>query len=126
MTRDSLAGPGPARTSRTSAASTRNQYGSVTAFGVAAGTDGQTIFAGTDTGQAVEDERRRHDLDADDGRARRAGSTPSSSTRRTRSHVYAAFSGYREGDNSANVYETTDGGATWHNTAATCRTRRSR
>jgi photosystem II stability/assembly factor-like uncharacterized protein len=30
-------------------------------------------------------------------------------------HVYAAFSGYREGDDAANVYETHDGGATWTN-----------
>ena len=30
-------------------------------------------------------------------------------------HVYAAFSGYREGDDAANVYETHDGGATWAN-----------
>ena len=30
-------------------------------------------------------------------------------------HVYVAFSGYREGDESANVWETTDGGDTWQN-----------
>jgi photosystem II stability/assembly factor-like uncharacterized protein len=29
-------------------------------------------------------------------------------------HVFIAFSGYREGDNTANVWETTDGGASWH------------
>jgi hypothetical protein len=28
-------------------------------------------------------------------------------------HVYVAFSGYREGDDSANVWETTDGGESW-------------
>jgi photosystem II stability/assembly factor-like uncharacterized protein len=33
-------------------------------------------------------------------------------------HVYAAFSGYREGDDAANVYETRDGGATWTNISA--------
>jgi len=27
--------------------------------------------------------------------------------------VFIAFSGYREGDNAANVWETTDGGASW-------------
>jgi hypothetical protein len=32
-----------------------------------------------------------------------------------KNHVYAAFSGYREGDDSANVYESHDGGATWTN-----------
>jgi photosystem II stability/assembly factor-like uncharacterized protein len=30
-------------------------------------------------------------------------------------HVFVAFSGYREGDDSANVWETTDGGRTWRN-----------
>jgi photosystem II stability/assembly factor-like uncharacterized protein len=30
-------------------------------------------------------------------------------------HVYVAFSGYREGDESANVWETTDGGDSWEN-----------
>jgi photosystem II stability/assembly factor-like uncharacterized protein len=30
-------------------------------------------------------------------------------------HVFVAFSGYREGDESANVWETTDGGDTWRN-----------
>src|SRR4051794_8313556 len=30
-------------------------------------------------------------------------------------HAYVAFSGYREGDEAANVYETNDGGASWHN-----------
>ncbi len=30
-------------------------------------------------------------------------------------HVYVAYSGYREGDSSANVWETTNGGRTWQN-----------
>jgi photosystem II stability/assembly factor-like uncharacterized protein len=30
-------------------------------------------------------------------------------------HVYVAFSGYREGDESANVWETTNGGNSWRN-----------
>jgi hypothetical protein len=30
-------------------------------------------------------------------------------------HVYAAFSGYRQGSDAGNVYETHDGGATWAN-----------
>jgi photosystem II stability/assembly factor-like uncharacterized protein len=30
-------------------------------------------------------------------------------------HVFVAFSGYREGDDSANVWETTNGGASWKN-----------
>jgi hypothetical protein len=32
-----------------------------------------------------------------------------------RDHVYVIFSGYREGDNAANIWETTDGGASWTN-----------
>ena len=32
-----------------------------------------------------------------------------------KNHVYVAFSGYREGDTAANVYESHDGGATWTN-----------
>ncbi|HEY6890840.1 MAG TPA: hypothetical protein VI300_23750 [Solirubrobacter sp.] len=32
-------------------------------------------------------------------------------------HAYVAFSGYREGDEAANVWETLDGGATWSNTS---------
>jgi hypothetical protein len=30
-------------------------------------------------------------------------------------HVYIAFSGFRQGDDAANVWESTDGGASWHN-----------
>jgi photosystem II stability/assembly factor-like uncharacterized protein len=30
-------------------------------------------------------------------------------------HAYVAYSGYREGDLAANVWETTDGGSSWHN-----------
>jgi photosystem II stability/assembly factor-like uncharacterized protein len=30
-------------------------------------------------------------------------------------HVYASFSSYKQGDLAANVWETTDGGATWRN-----------
>jgi hypothetical protein len=30
-------------------------------------------------------------------------------------HVYATFSSYKEGDRAANIWETTDGGATWRN-----------
>jgi photosystem II stability/assembly factor-like uncharacterized protein len=31
------------------------------------------------------------------------------------SHVFASFSNYKQGDLAANVWETTDGGVTWHN-----------
>ena len=30
-------------------------------------------------------------------------------------HAYIAFSGFRQGNDAANVYETTDGGASWQN-----------
>jgi photosystem II stability/assembly factor-like uncharacterized protein len=89
-------------------------YGSVSAFSVGAGTNGQVIYAGTDTGKLWKTsdggghwaqmrgvpERWVNAVIAD----------PSNPD-----HAYAAFSGYREGDDSANVYETDDGGASWHN-----------
>ena len=39
-------------------------------------------------------------------------------------HAYVAFSGFREGDDAANVYETKDG-TTWTNISRTCPTGRS-
>jgi photosystem II stability/assembly factor-like uncharacterized protein len=30
-------------------------------------------------------------------------------------HVYVAFSGYREGNDAADLWQTTDGGSTWQN-----------
>ena len=42
-------------------------------------------------------------------------------------HAYIAFSGFRQGDDAANVYETRDGGATLaEHLARTCPTGRSR
>jgi hypothetical protein len=100
-----------------------NLYGSVTAFSVAVGNtdasgNGQTIFAGTDTGKLWKT--------TDGGGAGGTDWTQMQGvpTRWVNAvvvdpadadHVYAAFSGYREGDDAASVYETTDGGASWHN-----------
>jgi photosystem II stability/assembly factor-like uncharacterized protein len=90
-----------------------NQYGTITAFGIAK-TDSNTIYAGTDTGRVW----KTSDLGAHwtemQGLPQRWVNAivvdPSDGN-----HVYAAFSGYREGDYAANVYETADGGASWHN-----------
>jgi photosystem II stability/assembly factor-like uncharacterized protein len=99
-----------------------NLYGSVTAEApgkvFADGTSASnTIFAGTDTGYVW----KTSDLGANwtklQGLPTRWVNAivvdPSNAN-----HVFAAFSGYREGDNSANVYETTDGGTTWNNISA--------
>jgi hypothetical protein len=34
---------------------------------------------------------------------------------KNKNHAYVIFSGYREGDNAANIWETSDGGVTWVN-----------
>jgi hypothetical protein len=90
-----------------------NQYATVTTIGPAK-TDPNTIYAGTDTGKLW----KTTDLGAHwtqmQGLPQRwvnfVTVDPTNAN-----HVFAAFSGYREGDDSANVYETTDGGATWKN-----------
>jgi photosystem II stability/assembly factor-like uncharacterized protein len=90
-----------------------NQYGSVTAFGISK-QDGNVIFAGTDTGKLW----KTSDLGA---HWTQMQGVPERWVNAVvvdpdnQDHVYAAFSGYREGDYAANVYETTDGGASWHN-----------
>ena len=74
----------------------------------------QTIYVGTDTGRVWKT------TDAGAHWTRLTGAAGALGERDRRrpadaNHVYAAFSGYREGDDAANVYETHDGGATWAN-----------
>jgi photosystem II stability/assembly factor-like uncharacterized protein len=79
-------------------------------------TDGNTIYVGTDTGRMW----KTTDLGANwteltgNGLPQRWVNAivvdPTDAN-----HVYAAFSGYREGNDAGNVFETTDGGATWQN-----------
>jgi photosystem II stability/assembly factor-like uncharacterized protein len=104
-----------------------NEYGTVSQIAPAkstgtATTPASTIYAGTDTGLVW--------------KTTNATADPASNVTWTRlgqgvlpqawvnaivvdptdaNHVFVAFSGYREGDNAANVWETKDGGATWKN-----------
>ena len=75
----------------------------------------QTIYVGTDTGRVWKT------TDAGAHWTRLTGGLPTRWVNAVvvdpadENHVYAAFSGYREGNDAANVYETHDGGTTWAN-----------
>lgn len=90
-----------------------NEYGTITAIAPAK-TDPNTIYVGTDTGRVW----KTTDLGA---HWTRLNGLPTRWVNsivvdpRNANHLYAAFSGYREGDNSANVWTSNDGGATWQN-----------
>jgi photosystem II stability/assembly factor-like uncharacterized protein len=92
-----------------------NEYATITWIAPAK-TDPNTIYLGTDTGRVW----KTTDLGANWTELSGHGLP----TRWVNSivvdpenadHVYIAYSGYREGDTSANVWETTDGGRTWKN-----------
>ena len=104
-----------------------NEYGTVTQIAPAkttgtATSPASTIYAGTDTGKLW--------------KTTNATAAPGSDVAWTQlgaavlptawvnsivvdptdaNHAYVAFSGYREGDDAANLWQTTDGGATWQN-----------
>jgi hypothetical protein len=90
-----------------------NEYATITWIAPAK-TDPNTIYLGTDTGRVW----KTNDLGAHwtefagKGLPQRWVNAivvdPANAN-----HVYIAFSGYREGDNAANVWETGNGGATW-------------
>jgi photosystem II stability/assembly factor-like uncharacterized protein len=90
-----------------------NEYATITWIAPAK-TDPNTIFLGTDTGRVW----KTNDLGAHwteftgKGLPQRWVNAivvdPANAN-----HVYVAFSGYREGDNAANIWETSNGGATW-------------
>jgi photosystem II stability/assembly factor-like uncharacterized protein len=92
-----------------------NQYATITWIAPAK-TDGNTIYLGTDTGRLW----KTTDLGAHWTEFTGKGLPqlwvntivvdPTNAD-----HVFVAYSGYREGDDAANVWETTDGGDTWHN-----------
>ena len=102
-----------------------NLYGAVTAIGVAKdalpgstapNNYAQTIYAGTDTGLLW----KTSDAGAHWTKLTRNGLP----TRWVNGiavdpadpdHAYVIFSGYREGDNAANIWETTNGGTFWTN-----------
>ena len=123
---DSLPGPVPASEVNPDAYYA-NEYGAVTEIAPAKSTGtpaspATTIYAGTDTGKLW--------------KTTNATATPSSAVTWTQlgagvlpqrwvtsivadpadaRHVFVSFSNYKEGDLAANVWETTDGGATWTN-----------
>ncbi|WP_067138774.1 WD40/YVTN/BNR-like repeat-containing protein [Microtetraspora malaysiensis] len=90
-------------------------YSAITAIGPAK-TDGNTIYVGTDTGRLW----KTTDLGANWTEFTGTGLPvrwvnsiivdPANAD-----HVYVAYSGYREGDYAANVWETTNGGKSWQN-----------
>jgi photosystem II stability/assembly factor-like uncharacterized protein len=92
-----------------------NEYATISWIAPAK-TDSNTIYVGTDTGRVW----KTTDLGANwtelsgNGLPQRWVNAivvdPTDAN-----HVYAAFSGYREGDTAANIFETTDGGASWQN-----------
>ncbi len=101
-----------------------NEYATISAIALSK-TAPNTIYVGTDTGRVW----RTTDLGASWTRLqglpdRWVNSIVVDPT--DASHAFVAFSGYREGDNAANIWMTTDGGQTWHISAATCRMRQSR
>jgi photosystem II stability/assembly factor-like uncharacterized protein len=92
-----------------------NEYATITWIAPAK-TDPDTIYLGTDTGRLWV----THDL----GQNWTEFTGKGLPTRWVNAivvdptdanHVYVAFSGYREGDLAANVWETTDGGNSWQN-----------
>jgi photosystem II stability/assembly factor-like uncharacterized protein len=96
-----------------------NEYATVTAIAPAK-TDGNTIYVGTDTGRLwkTTDVGAHWTEFAGLGLpVRWVNSIVVDPT--NADHVYVAYSGYREGDTSANVWETTNGGQSWANISGT-------
>ena len=90
-----------------------NEYATISSIAPAK-TAPNTIYVGTDTGRVW----KTTDLGANWTRLtglpdRWVNSLVVDPT--DASHVFAAFSGYREGDHSANVWESTNGGGAWTN-----------
>ena len=92
-----------------------NEYATITAIAPTK-TDTNTIYVGTDTGRVwkTTDVGAHWTEFAGKGLPVRWVNSivvdPANAD-----HVYIAFSGYREGDTSANVWQTTNGGQTWSN-----------
>jgi hypothetical protein len=90
-----------------------NEYGAITAIAPAKSAP-NTIYAGTDTGLVwVTTDLGAHWTKMQGLPARWVNAMVVDPTNAL--HAFAGFSGYREGYNAANVWETQDGGATWSN-----------
>jgi photosystem II stability/assembly factor-like uncharacterized protein len=107
-----------------------NEYGAVTQIAPAKttgtpATPASTIYAGTDTGK-VWKTTNANASDPSDVTWTQLGAgvlpqrwvTSIVVDPTDANHVYASFSNYKEGDLASNVWETTDGGATWQNISA--------
>jgi photosystem II stability/assembly factor-like uncharacterized protein len=104
-----------------------NEYGAVTQIAPAKSTGtptspASTIYAGTDTGKLWKTTNATASSPSDVTWTQLgAGVLPQHWVTSIvvdptdANHVYASFSNYKEGDLAANVWETIDGGATWHN-----------
>jgi photosystem II stability/assembly factor-like uncharacterized protein len=122
---DSLPGPVPANEINVDTFYA-NEYGTVSAIAPAKSTGTpttpcSTIYAGTDTGLVWKTTNADADASAIKWTQLGAGVLPKAWVNSIvvdptdPNHVLVAFSGYREGDLAANVWETKDGGATWRN-----------
>ena len=90
-----------------------NEYATISAIAPSK-TAPSTIYVGTDTGRVW----KTTDLGASWARLQGLPSRWVNAIvvdPRDANHAFIAFSGYREGDNAANVWATDDGGQTWHN-----------
>jgi photosystem II stability/assembly factor-like uncharacterized protein len=90
-------------------------WGTITTVAVSK-SDPETLYVGTDTGRLW----KTHDLGATWTEFVDAGLPKRWVTRvaidpRDEDVVYATFSGFRNGEDAAHVYKTTDGGASWRN-----------
>jgi photosystem II stability/assembly factor-like uncharacterized protein len=123
---DSLPGPVPANEVNPDTYYA-NEYGAVTVIAPAkstgtASTPSSTIYAGTDTGKLWKTTNATAS-DPSDVTWTQLGAgvlpqrwvTSVAVDPTDANHVYVSFSSYKQGDLSANVWETTDGGATWTN-----------
>ena len=95
-----------------------NEYATISAIAPAKETTtvpfAQTLYVGTDTGRVWKtDDAGGHWTQLQGLPTRWVNAIVVDPT--DKNHVYVAFSGYREGDEAANVYESHDGGATWAN-----------
>jgi photosystem II stability/assembly factor-like uncharacterized protein len=90
-----------------------NEYGAITAIAPAKSAP-NTIYVGTDTGLVwVTRDLGTHWTQTQGLPVRWVNAVVVDPT--NANHAFAGFSGYREGYNAANVWETLDGGATWSN-----------